>query len=336
MVRDNFSIWQLACGTADRTYDDLLIKYGVALVGPGDTGAWNPGRSDEEFGNNNRVRTLAQEISIGDVLVLRTARESISAVGVVVSDYQYLVQFDDLNGWDLQHARRVLWSRKEHTFSQYVFGGQPSAINQVYKQEVQEFVYQFVEQPPREWQEESLPPLPRIESELKPIPKEHQEIISRIQHLGAFYYNADENQWPSERELVAHCVIPFLRSLGWPDEQIAIEWNIQGSKVDVCVFTKPSRTSENCHFLVEAKWLGAGLERWPFVQAVEYASKIGVHRVVVTDGIRYRMYEASAEKHPENFNTEDFGCVAYANLWKLKNNAMNLFNLMRNPLQGKS
>ncbi len=90
----------------------------MALVVPGDIGAWNPDRSDEKYGNNNRVRTLAQEVSIGDVLVLRTARESISAVGVVVSNYEYLVQFDDVDGWDLQYARRVLWSRKEHTFNQ--------------------------------------------------------------------------------------------------------------------------------------------------------------------------------------------------------------------------
>ena len=64
MVRDNFAIWQLACGTADRIYDDLLIRYVVALVGPGEVGAWNLERSDEEFGNNNRVRALAQEDGI--------------------------------------------------------------------------------------------------------------------------------------------------------------------------------------------------------------------------------------------------------------------------------
>lgn len=71
------------------------------------------------------------------------------------------------------------------------------------------------------------------------------------------------------------------------------------------------------------------------MQAVKYASEIGVHRVVVTDGIRYRMYKASADIRPEKFKTEDFKCVDYANLWKPKTNAMNLFNLMKNPLHGR-
>ena len=101
--RSTKAIWQVSAGPADRSYADQLLSYGVALIGPGDPGPWSSGRSDEEF-DGWLVRHFAEELCIDDVLLLRTGQSTIRAVGLVASEYQFLPQFDDVNGWDLQHA----------------------------------------------------------------------------------------------------------------------------------------------------------------------------------------------------------------------------------------
>ena len=91
--------------------------------------------------------------------------------------------------------------------------------------------------------------------------------------------------------------------------------------IDVCVFSTLPKVPEHCHYLIEAKRLGAGVEG-ALKQAIGYISALGVQRdVVVTDGIRYRMYEAN----------RDFAPVAYANLARLKQSSLQLFNRMRRP-----
>ena len=91
--------------------------------------------------------------------------------------------------------------------------------------------------------------------------------------------------------------------------------------IDVSVFSKLPRIPEHCHYLIEAKRLGAGVEG-ALGQAIGYLSDLGVQRdVVVSDGIRYRMYEAG----------KDFAPVAYANIARLKQSSLELFNRMRRP-----
>ena len=89
-------------------YDELLIKHGLALIGPGDPGKWTSDRSDERL--RWRVGSpLRHEPQAGDVVLLRIGSDRVVAVGIIASDYEYLEQFDDVHGWDLQHARRVRW-----------------------------------------------------------------------------------------------------------------------------------------------------------------------------------------------------------------------------------
>ena len=101
-----------------------------------------------------------------------------------------------------------------------------------------------------------------------------------------------------------HFVVPFLRALGWPPERIAVKWRY----IDVAVFMNLPRTAENCHLVIEAKRLGAGVEG-ALEQAKAYVNALGIPRdVIVTDGIRYRMYASGRGFEP----------VAYANLVRLK------------------
>src|SRR4051794_28440691 len=104
------AVWQGSAGPGARAYADGLLKHGVGVIGPGDAGPWTPERDDNEF-EGGFVRRFATEVAAGDVFLLRTGLATIAALGLVAGDYLYVNAFDDVNGWDLQHARRVRWSR---------------------------------------------------------------------------------------------------------------------------------------------------------------------------------------------------------------------------------
>jgi len=317
MMRPNPSIWQLAGGPSTRPYADVFLRYGVGLIGPGDAGPWNPQRDDDEF-EGGFVRRFASEMEIGDVVLLRTGIASIIAVGIVASEYLYLNQFDDVNGWDLQHARRVRWCKlpQEYAFGRPVFGANPTRCSRTWNEEVKDYVERFLNSPPTHWQGAPLPELPVEEPALDRVPAALEGIVAQAQDLaGLFWDRQNFGDHPTEDELVAHFVVSFLRALGWPPERIAVKWRY----IDVAVFAALPRTPENCRFVIEAKRLGAGVEG-ALEQAKGYVESLGVPRdVIVTDGIRYRMYASERAFEP----------VAYANLIRLKQSAANLFDRMK-------
>src|SRR6478672_8348055 len=102
MTARDRELWQISAGPASRSYADVFLKYGVALIGPGDAGPWTPDRDDNEF-EGGFVRRFAREIASGDVVLLRTGLATIGALGLVANDYLYANAFDEVNGWDLQH-----------------------------------------------------------------------------------------------------------------------------------------------------------------------------------------------------------------------------------------
>lgn len=312
-------VWQVSGGPANRSYADAFLRHGVALIGPGDAGPWRPERADEEFAGPF-VRRFAAELQPGDIVLLRTGLSTICAVGLVVGDYQYLPQFDDVNGWDLQHARRVRWCRlpEPYDFGAAVFGGSSPRLSQVGTAQVIDYAVRLVGSPPTAWQTAPLPALPAEEPPLDSVPECLQDLLAQVQDLGPLYGNpAVFGPPPAEHELVAHYVVPLLRALGWPVERIAVEWN----NIDVALFQSLPRTPESCHLVLEAKRLGAGVEG-ALEQARGYLQTLGIARdVVVTDGVRYRLYAAR----------RDFAPVAYANLARLKRSAQELFDRLRRP-----
>src|SRR5207247_1612898 len=93
------TVWQISGGPFDRRYADVFLKYGVGLIGPGNSGPWKRRRNDDEF-EGGFVRRFASEVKVGDIFLLRAGISTIRAVGIVASDYMYLNQFDDVSGWD--------------------------------------------------------------------------------------------------------------------------------------------------------------------------------------------------------------------------------------------
>ena len=319
MNQSSRAVWQLSSGPSTRPYADIFLKYGVGLIGPGDAGAWRPERDDTEF-EGGFVRRFASEMQTGDVVLLRTGLTSIAAVGLVASEYIYLNQFDDVNGWDLQHARRVRWCKlpQEYTFTKQVFGANPTRCSRTWNEEVKDYAERFLNSPPTHWQVASLPELPEEEQCLNNVPPDLEDIVAKVQDLAWFYWDRQKfGDHPTEDELVAHFVVPFLRQLGWPPEWIAVKWRY----IDVSVFSALPRTPQNCRFVIEAKRLGAGVEG-ALEQAKGYVKSLGTFcDVIVTDGIRYRMYSC------EN----GFAPIAYANLIRLKQSASGLFDRLKKP-----
>jgi len=313
------AVWQVSAGPASRSYSDVLLKHCVALIGPGDAGPWTHERGDDEF-DGSFVRRFANEVTAGDILLLRTGLATITAVGLVAGDYLYVNAFDDVNGWDLQHTRRVRWCQlaQPHVFASSAFGANPPRCSRVWSPDVVDFAARFVNSPPMYWQSASLPELPAEDPPLSNVPVALRGVVAQAADLVPLFQDGRNfGEPPTEDELIAHFVVPFLRALGWPPERIAIKWH----HIDVAVFHTLPRTPENCLLVIEAKRLGAGVEG-ALEQAKGYVEALRMPRdVIVTDGVRYRMYVASRGFEP----------VAYANLARLKRPAAELFAGMRRP-----
>ena len=179
-----------------------------------------------------------------------------------------------------------------------------------------DFAERFLNSPPTHWQMAALPELPAESPPLDDVPDALQGVVAQAADLVPLLQDRKAfGEHPSEDELIAHFVVPFLRALGWPPERIGVKWRC----IDVAVFRDLPRTPENCHLVIEAKRLGAGVEG-ALEQAKGYVEAIGVSRdVIVTDGIRYRMYAGGRGFEP----------VAYANLARLKQPAADLFARMQ-------
>lgn len=314
------TVWQVSAGHSSRSYADVLLRHGVAMIGPGDAGPWSAERYSDDFSLQGFVGRFAEEIATGDVVLMRTGSATIRAIGLVASEYLYLDQFDDVNGWDLQHTRRVRWNQlpAEHEFSTAVFGASPTRCSRVLQPEALDFVERFLNSPPVHWQSASLPDLPPELPALDHVPDVLQEIVAQAADLVPLMQQSSTfGERPREDELIVHFVVPFLRALGWPPERIAVKWR----DIDVALFRSLPRSADTCMLVIEAKRLGAGVEG-ALDQARRYVDSLGSPKdVIVTDGIRYRLYSADRE----------FQSTAYANLFRLKQPAADLFARLRRP-----
>lgn len=315
-------VWQIWAGPGTGAFATTYLLYGVALVGPPGPGRWSTERRDEDYRDDEgtggaSVRRFAAEVRIGDAVMLRTGLDKLRAIGVVAGEYEYLEQFDDVNGWDIPHARRVRWFElpKEYSFDASVFGGR-HRFSRVLGKDGVGYTQRFLQSPPTAWQESPLPSLPQEEPPLHDFPESIRSLVGLAQDLHGLYWSAEHfGERPREDELIAHFIVPLLRSLGWPPELIAVKWR----DIDVSVFSRLPRTPENCVLVIEAKRPGA----WPedaLGQACEYVKKLGLPRnIVLTDGIRYHFCDCE----------HGFRRVAYANLARLKQSSTQLFDRIK-------
>jgi len=305
-------IWQIGGGSAGKSCAEEFLRHGVACIGPGDLGPW-PGAYPKDK-TTRFIRQFAEETQVGDIIILRQGRSAVKAVGIIASDYMYLTQFEDVDGWDLQHARRVRWfpMPEPYEFGSAVFGANPTRYSGVGIADVVAYAKRFVQSPPTDWQNSRLPDLPVQEDDLDMIPPQIEAVVASARDLVPLYWNPPKfGELPTEDELVAHFCIPLLRALGWSKELIAVKWHY----VDITLFERLPRRPENCRLVIEAKRFDTGFEA-ALKQARGYLNTLKISRdVLVTDGIRYRLYA----------HEKAFAPVAYANLSRLKKSAQTLF-----------
>lgn len=186
-------------------------------------------------------------------------RHHLHEIGLIASEYLYLPQFDDVNGWDLQHARRVRWYHlpAPYGFGAAVFGANPRRFGRINVDTVITYAQRFIQSPPTDWQTAALPSLPDPEPKLSSIPESLSAIVALAHDLGRVYWDREQfGERPCEDEMISHYAIPLLRALGWPPENIAVKWQ----NVDICVFRTLPRVPANIEFVIEAKRLGDGVE----------------------------------------------------------------------------
>ena len=326
------TIWQQAAGDTNRDYVDLCLKWSIILNGPGDYGPWpnceEPLRKD---GCSERkitdLRRFCQDMNDGDFVVLRLGTSSIYGVGQIVGDYEYCGEFNDVDGWNIGHARHVRWLWK-------------------YKKRPKEFdIYtlklgdttQRLDAPAVELWLGSLE-ISDAERERRPVdpPKTSRcanisvDTIAEYLFDGGVASNSISNlldqmdeliriaNWynrsreaPSENETISYLVVPLLRALGWTPQRMAIEWN----RIDVALFTCLPRTEESLSVVVEAKKIkSASLSA--ISQAKHYAAKYkNCRRIILTDGLRYGVFVRGCGGSSEKQN---FSLHAYMNLINLR------------------
>lgn len=321
----NKTIWQNAAGDSDRNYSELCIKWDVILNGPGYAGAWpscaEPLRTDEWSSKKiTDLKRFGEDMQDGDLVVLRVGTATVLAVGQIVGSYEWHDEFGDIDGWDLQHVRRVRWlwhnlaSPKAFDTYGLKFGDTTQKLNDG---PVSEWLASL--EIPADALTRSLASLPAVKgkgeisiAEISEFLFDHgvasASITNLVNEIGELIRIAKWYQRsgkPSEHETVAYLVVPLLRALGWTPQRMAVEWN----HVDVALFEQLPRSDQSLCVVVEAKKMDNSCLTAKS-QAMAYANrKVGCHRLIVTNGLRYGVYIRKGEG--------DFQLYAYLNLTRL-------------------
>ena len=117
---DGRTVWQHAAGDQGHNHVTLCLKWDVIITGPG-TKSWCDYSDDEKRKERAEVRRLCEEMRTGDIVVLKMGLSRLHGIGVV-GDYEFVEEFNDIDGWELGHARRVRWLyRDRHDFKTNVF-----------------------------------------------------------------------------------------------------------------------------------------------------------------------------------------------------------------------
>ena len=319
------NVWQIAAGEPGRDYTHLFLKHDLMFMGPGRYGAYDrplytglskAGR--ETASKVGQIRRFSQDVRAGDTVLLRHGYE-VRAVGLAdESGYTWSETFDDVFGWDLQHARRVVWQhqltdqladiqRREGLFEGRKQIPTFTAVNDEAVIGPLETVLTGLES--RKLAAlPSAPPAPlaldAFGEELfsRGVPNEAIDrallAIQRQRRLSRWYAQLGrEARRPTEHEVVAHMTLPLLLGLGWSEQLLAVEWR----KIDLAGFWGTPTTEERCVLVCEAKVLGHGLQN-VLVQAVNYVHKLGLtaaRRILLTDGPRLYLYERQGSEWSE-------------------------------------
>ena len=246
--------------------------------------------------------------------------------------------FGDVDGWDLQHVRRVRWlwrydetpekAPKKFPSGTLKFG---DTIQKMTSENVLAWIKNLEfnnNQKTRSLAE--LPNCCRPGENLEEVNIQTvadylfdagvaaDSIDTLVSHMDdlrriASWYTRNKIK-PSERETVAYLVVPLLRALGWTPQRMGVEWN----KVDLALFDYMPREDTSLSIVVEAKAMSKSCFTAES-QAKGYAERNGrerCRRLIVTDGIRYGIYLRQEESQMPA-TSSGYKLEAYLNLTRM-------------------
>lgn len=310
--------WQVAAGEGARNYSSVFIKFGVMLIGPGERGPV-PKLEDWYKEHEPQVIAFTKQVQLGDLVVLKRPYHEewqILAVGRVTGAYKDLEQFDDVEGWDLRHSRKVEWVVPKDRL--LVKGLATGRFRRIHRSALAEKIQQVLKD--GEKQEAIEIPAPAGESSLEDLvegligkglrPADAETVIEtmgRVHRLARWYARYGRDL--SEHEIRTFLIVPILLALGWSEQKIKIEWR----NTDMSFFREVYKRGEKPSMILESKRKGEGLH-YAERQLMKFARQFPECRhLVASDGIRYQLYV----KQGTQWNIkEDF--KAYANLLNLK------------------
>lgn len=330
---EGITVWQHAAGDWGHEHVDTCLEWEAILIGPGDR-LWAETERDHQ---RDEVVAFCEKMQSGDIVVLKMGRREIYGVGYIAG-YEWCDEFNDVDGWNLGHTRRVrwVWTYKENNNKVKKFNGLPLARSttcRVHQATILNWLRNLdaVDHDPdyayRELPEEQknvtrediakyLFDMGIASDSIRNLLDQHGEFL-RI----ANWYNEHWKEWPSEHETVSHLVVPLLRILGWTPPRMALEWKMEGKRerMDLALFTglqpdtEEARVVNNLGVVVEAKSLFTSCLSWAVDQAEGYAQNIeNCRRLIVTDGLRYGVFTRR--------EGEEFALFAYLNLIRLRSN----------------
>lgn len=305
------TVWRVGAGDGKRRYDEICTRYDVMMIGPGERGRFD----EQKYADfpQSTIRTIRQFYKAprwDDIVLLRLGSGEVLAVGEIADDaVLHVEEFGDIDGWRLQHVRRVRWfeDTPKNDFPLGTFRGR---FRKVKNDEVCGWL-KGLEIPDREYQRQ-LASLPN-ESEdvgddklrhrlsLEGLPSQYVDgltlALRDIRRLATVYWNERQEKLldgrPSEQETISHLVLPLLFALGWSHETVAIEWN----EIDVALFKEMPSDDSTLGCVIEVKALGGSVFK-AIHQAIEYATHPGrdnCQRVIITDGIRYSYFSRGTD-----------------------------------------
>ena len=256
-------------------------------------------------------------------MVLKMGLSRLHGIGIV-GDYEFVEEFNDVDGWELGHARRVRWlHRDRHDFETNVFTR--STTTRLYAYTALAYIRMSLDQIDDDGCWHDVEPLDfpangggsfeLAEDDLaaylfkKGLPGD--AIRDLLDPKGTFVQMANWywKQWASEHETVCHLVVPLMKVLGWTPQRIALEYN----RIDVALFSRLPRKDENLALVVEAKALHQAC-LGAFGQAKKYAESYpSCRRIIVTDELRYGVYVREGTEWPKKPNP-----YAYLNVRRLR------------------
>lgn len=322
------ALWQIGAGDTERSYGSICIDFDVMIAGPGSAGRFNEQLYAGYGDIKNSLRRFCIEAKDGDIVLLRIGTGKVIAVGEIVGNqFDWVEAFSDVDGWDLQHVRRVRWyPNTSNTFPPKTLGGQVRTFASVNVGIVKKWVQSLDIDDSSKTR--NISALPQSGKEIDPIelgnrlfieglPSEYVDKLidtfASLHRVAKWYKNETKRpkNRPSEQETVCYLVMPLLLSLGWSQQTAAIEWHY----VDVALFSGMPPENKNLACVVEAKLLGRSVFS-PFGQAKDYALKEGrssCQKLIVTDGIRYALH-----RRVKGIAHDGFELEAYLNILEMR------------------